>query len=363
MLNTQNKMSESSKRFEWADLLKSIAMLCVIIYHSTLYSSDITMQSAGAGEYVNYLLRTLLSTCVPMFFFINGFLSLGKEFDLKKHIIKTARLLLLALFWGVVTLLVLMVVNNEYMTLKELFKGLWFWRSGWINHIWYIGALIGIYIFYPLLKSTYDTNKKAFIYFTAICTALTFGNTLLNEIMTLLSGTVYQGFNFFNIFNPFRNSYGYALAYFCLGGIMVDGVEKIKSIPKIKRNVIAVVVMILSCLSLWGMGIALTKTAGECWELVWNGYDTVFTLFNVLSMLVLSLNFEKGNHFITLISQNTLGIYFLHRIPIHATQMLILNVPFLCNFPFNVIYAFAVLCICLAASMLMRKIPYIGNLV
>lgn len=67
---------------------------------------------------------------------------------------------------------------------------LWTFRQGWINHLWYIGALICIYVFLPVFKSVFDTNRKYFYYITIIIALFTFGNTTINIIVTIVIGGV-----------------------------------------------------------------------------------------------------------------------------------------------------------------------------
>lgn len=98
-------------------------------------------------------------------------------------------------------------------------------------HLWYMGALVCIYILFPLLKVVFDNSRKVFIYFTVVCAILTFGNELINHFITILLNTagLYEGIidvNWFNDFNPFRNIFGYAFVYFCVGGLAHDFVKK-----------------------------------------------------------------------------------------------------------------------------------------
>lgn len=55
------------KRYAHIDLLESIAIFFVVIYHSTIYTFDI-LQDNSVVNYLLYFDRTILSTCVPLFF-------------------------------------------------------------------------------------------------------------------------------------------------------------------------------------------------------------------------------------------------------------------------------------------------------
>lgn len=350
------------------DLLECIAILLVLVYHSTLYSYDI-IYNPSLRHYVRYLFRTLLSPGVPLFFFANGFLLFNKKLNLKKHILKIIHLIMLCGIWGVVRILLLMPIENEFLSPKEIVNALWTWKFGWINSLWFLGALVCIYVIFPVLKVVYDNNRRVFYYFITMCTIFTFGNVLLNEIGTVFltlvlnKTTTLQGFNFFNMFNPFWGIYGYAFVYFCAGGCFGNIKDKIQHIESWKRNVITIFVMLICCLGLWGMGICYSRVSSQMWDVVWSGYDTLFTFGNVICIFVLCLNLKKDNKIIHIISCNTLGIYFIHELIIHLTRKRIEQYDILCNVPFNILYAIIILVISLLIALMMKKIPLIRRLV
>ena len=217
-----NKVSISN-RFYHIDLLEVIAMLFVIIYHSMMYPSDFINDKTEIS-YLGYYVSAILSTCVPLFFFANGYLLLNKSFDLRKHVFKIVRFIVIAVVWGMIDLSMILYITNETLSVSEFIKTVWKWDIHYgINVFWYLGALVCIYLLYPLIKIAYDNNKQIFIFFLGICAILTFGNTLLNHLVSCglylvgYSSKVYNA-NFLNMFNVFKGIYGYAFVYFCIGG-------------------------------------------------------------------------------------------------------------------------------------------------
>lgn len=371
MENIQN--SQASKRWEYIDLLEFIGILFVIIYHSTTYSYSF-IEQASAINYIRYFLRTLLSTCVPLFFFVNGYLILNRPFNLKKHIIKTISLIVLTVIWGLISILLFMPIKGEYLTIKEILQYLWMWQSGWINHLWYMGALVCIYIFVPIFKVAFDNKRNYFIYFTIICAILTFGNKFLGICGTIFTKSIlklessYLDFNFFNMFSPFRRIYGYSFVYFCAGGLVHDIVPKIKNIDSKRRNIIASIVLIVSTACLFGTGIVLSKVTGKMWEIVYNGYDTIFTFINVCALFVLSLSYNPSKDniatkFIRSVSCNTLGIYYIHQIIRGLTHPWVMHCYWIRNFIGCTCYSLLLLIICLLIVIGIGKIPFLNCLV
>ena len=357
------------ERLNYIDLLESIAILFVILYHSTNYSFSFIKDTSNVLCYFRYFFRAILSCCVPLFFFANGYLILNKPFNLKKHIKKTIRLSILTILWAIIELFILMFITNKFFTVKQFFIGVWTLKQGWINHLWYMEALVVIYLLLPLIKFAYDKKRDLFNYFIIVVAIFTFGNVFTNIVASITShfilgkSTIYS-LNWFNGFNPLRGIYGYSFVYFCLGGIADQIVNKFKYL---KRTTICLCILILSTLGLFITGVLLTYTKGKTWDIVYNGYDTIFTLINVICIYSLCLKYKGNNKFLNnifyIISSNTLGIYFIHLLFIQLFRPYVEKMTILSNVPGNIIYSLIILIISLGVTLIIKKIPLIKRLV
>lgn len=357
--------NEKKVRWEHIDFIEATAIFFVLLYHSTKYTYD-CWDGAPVLDYVRYYLRTILSTCVPLLFFANGYLLLNRKFDLKKHLVKCIRLVILTVVWGMITILAFMWMRQGCISLTDAFGYLWRLELWWAHHLWYMGALVCIYTLLPILKISFDHCPKYFIYFTVIAAMFTFGNTFLNIMASLVLGRVIE-INWFHMFNPFREIYGYAFVYFCLGGLAHRYENKILVIPKAKRNAGAALVILCSTVILFMIGVQLTKISGtrisdEIWDVVWKGYDTVPTLLNVLAIYVISLSCKKSS-VIRYISCNTLGIYFIHVMLLQFFDTYIRwDFPVIDTFAGNIVFSVALLMTCLAIVTIIKKIPLVKEL-
>ena len=357
------------KRFSHIDLLESIAIFFVVTYHSTLYTFDILQDNSILNNFL-YFGRTILSTCVPLFFFANGYLLFNKEFILSKHIKKTIRLILLVFIWGLLLMPIYMIIAREPLRIKTIVLSLLNLDIPWgMNLFWFLGALICMYILFPALKALFDKSEKSFLSFTIACAVLTFGFVFGNQVLSFLSTVSHHNLGSLNypaltMFNPFRGSYGYSFVYFCVGGLIYKYEDRILSVKRAKRNTIAIIGLLVSCGCLFLVGVFYSKYFdGKLWDVVWNGYDTVFTFFNVIFIYLLCLNYQKNNIFIRNISYNTLGIYFTHGTIIRLTRPWIKTQDLFCNLPVNLLYAFLIVCVCLLICILLRKIPVLNKLI
>ena len=141
------ELKSNKKRYSYLDLLKCIAMYGVVFYHGAIPWLPVLTDTPMS--YVNYFIMAILSMSVPVFFFVNGFLMFGKNFDMKRHIKKTVHILCVAVIWGVLTTVFLMIIRGEYLGIRGLFQTLWQLKANWISHLWFLGILVCIYLIFP----------------------------------------------------------------------------------------------------------------------------------------------------------------------------------------------------------------------
>lgn len=355
------------KRDTSIDLLKSIAIMFVVLYHSNLFSSNF-LDNDSCLFYIRYYIKTLLSSCVPLFFIANGYLLLSKPLQLKKHIRKIIHFMTITVIWSFLLVVLIMPIEHEAYSLSGIFNAIIQMRVGWTNHLWFMGALVCLYYFFPLIKIVYDSNKLVFYYFTVICVILSFGNSLLNEGATLFSSillkknTVYYNSNFFLFFNPF-NVHAESFAYFCIGGVLFSIKDRLHNITVCRHIVYSVFLIILGSTILFVIGVYNSKLSNAIFDIVFNSYSTVFTLFISLGIWSLCLLYQKDIYIIREISCNTLGIYMFHVIIINLTKPYFIQFPLCRTLSFNIAYTIAILLICLFISKGLKTIPFISRIV
>ena len=359
----------AKKRFAHIDLLKCIAMYLVLMFHGTLYP-NVVFPDMPLNMLLRYFSRTILSACVPLFFFAGGYLLLSRPMDLKKHTIRTLKFLVLTCFWTVFLRVILQPYYQEFCSWEELKADLWTLKSGWNNQLWYLETLIGIYLVFPLLKGAFDGNRGAFYWFTAVMAVLVFGRdttdlgvTLYNLLVKKEFWLYYSDLPVFNQYNPFAFLPAMGIAYFCLGGVAWAMEERLLRIPVRWRNLGACSGILLCCFMLGMIGWRFSLYLKGLWDVVWNGYDTVFTLGNVLCLYVLSLNLKRDIPLLRLISANTLGIYLLHDLLHKAAGPLAVQLPFLCTLPGTMLYTAVLLMATLGVCLILKKLPLVKHLI
>ena len=321
-------------------------------------------------ELLRFFTRTILSTCVPLFFFVNGYLLLSRPMELKKHTVKTVKLMALTCFWILFLLAVLQAYYGEYHDWQEMNQGIWDLKNGWNNQLWYMGVLMAIYLVFPLLKKTFDADRKTYYWFCAVAVFLVFGSSLLNLGVTMFDLLVKREFYLFennlpvfHMFNPFGYINSLGLAYFCLGGAAWGLEERIRKIPALWRNLAAGAGLFLCCGMLGIFAWRVSLYSKDVWDVVWNGYNSVFTLGSVICLYVLSLNLDREIPALRLVSANTLGIYLVHDLVHKSLVYTVIRWAPMCTLPGTVAYATGLLVITLGICLVLKKIPLVKHLI
>lgn len=355
-------------RLAHIDLLKSLAIWFVLLYHGTLYA-NVVYPNMPTQYVLRFFSRTILSTCVPLFFFASGYLLLKRPLNLKKHSFRTLRLAAVTCFWILFLLAVLQPYFGEYHNWAELRQSVWELRGGWNNQLWYMGVLIGIYLLLPLLKRTFDADRMSFYWFAAAAAFLVFGSSLVDLTVTVFDIVVKKEFFLFQnnlpvfrLMNPFGGTAGLGIAYFCLGGVACSLEERLLKIPALWRNLAAVTGLLVCCGTLGMLGWRFSLYLGVLWDVVWYGYVTVFTAGNTLCLYVLSLNLNREVPLLRVISANTLGIYLVHDLIHKLISPMVVTIEGASTLPGTVIYCTALLGLTLGICLVLKKIPLVKHL-
>lgn len=162
-------MTEKGTRIYYLEVLRAVAALAVVALH---------LSSVNWYGYIgsfNWIVFTVIAGtmrfCVPIFFMISGalFLRRDKEVPIRKMYRKNIfRMIVFLIFWAflyqIYQLYTGQAEGNMVLTaVKNIIKG------DVSVHLWFVYAIIGIYILIPVLKVFTDhADKRQLIYFLVI---------------------------------------------------------------------------------------------------------------------------------------------------------------------------------------------------
>ena len=300
---------------------------------------------------------------------VNGTLLLNREYSLERHLHKIVMIAVLFLVWSAITLISLAPLFGDHYSASQFIEAIYYTKEGRTTHLWFLNAMVYLYLMSPLIKTLYDKHEKRYTaYLWVLVFICTFGivlfNNLVNSFGYLSNNAAWQvkHIDLFLWINPFSSQFSYVLVYFIAGGWIANNIKTIKA-----SNTIWILLLLGSWLFLFLFGLIKTIIHGELYDTTWNGYNTVMTLLMSMSVFVLCsrihLPHTKLKKAITTISTNSLGIYFIH-IPVgfwlagYYEKFAISNYLLV-----DICYALFLVVVSLIISMILKKIPVLERLV
>jgi surface polysaccharide O-acyltransferase-like enzyme len=349
------------------DLLKCIAIYLVCLHHYGTLNDDVIL-NAQPTVYLTYFFHGLASVGVPLFIMVNGALLLNRPYTLEKHLWKTGVLGVLYLAWSAITLIIEAPVFGDHYTAGAFLKAVYFSKQNRTNHLWFLPALIYIYLLFPFIKALYDKNDRRFTaYLFILVFAFTFGSKLLDDAFAAIAYiTKHPSINSLPVkywlwFNPFPVFFSYALFYFISGGWLANNRQKVKVGKKV-----LITIFLVGWVLLFVYGLVRTKLHKSVYDTVWNGYDSIMTLAMSIALFLLcsgvTIDNEKIKRQIEILGQNTLGIYFIH-VPFGVwLTRYYMRLSISKYFVVDLLYAFLVMMLSLMLALIIRRIPFVNRL-
>ncbi|NDK97866.1 acyltransferase [Photorhabdus bodei] len=284
------------------DLLKIVSIFFVVISHVTLF-----FLLRDDNDVVLYFLRQAGQLGVSLFFMCSGYFLLNNKHEKQVDYIinKSKGILTVLLFWLIFYYLYDTYFISKFTTVPTInflnYVNVSITTSD-ATHLWFIFAIVSLYILTPLMRNTFnETNAKGIKKILVIM--------LIISNLTLLNALTDYKFSFslipFNILFPFQSE---GLISFLIGGYI--GLTK----PKIKafscKHIILLVFFIISLISL---SIISSKTG---MTFFYGKFYNVFLQASsvCLFLFLVNLNVREIPFLIDDISKNILGIYLVHNI-------------------------------------------------
>lgn len=337
-----------NNRLEYLDFLRGGAALAVVFYH------------CGAQGLPSQLITLLLNWCVPMFFFISGALFFRSDYPvsmekmLKRNIPK---ILTILLFWGLVYNLLSLIIIERNISVDLCWRALKMVIIADTTYgfqFWYLYALVGVYLFMPLLKPWTDkimaeeTPSKE-------CN-LTFGIffTLSIILPTIMQVIGYEGSVWKNAFVMFT-----AYVFYTLCGQWLS-----KWRLSLKMRIVSIIIILAH----------LVVFAYWMWQdnfdtvLRWIGYTSVFTclltmlLFDAVRRLPLSKVCRPLRRIAFSLSKYSLGIYILHVMVFQAIRKVGIDFAIINPWIFPLLCTAIITMICWIISYMLKKIKFVSYL-
>ena len=352
-------------RIYFIDALKTLAIFLVCYYHVSRVGYDIF--DGRVLSYLNYFLHGAASFAVPLFFMISGYLLLPRAIDLKKHAYRTGKIYVLTLLWSAFFVMASIYLRDAQYSPVTFIKTTMFIKPGINNTLWFLFALVSVYILFPLTKLAFDQENKNILYWM-LGTLFVFSfashaaNWLWNALVFMRGHHVPEIKEkvFFNLQDvvPFA-SYFYANVYFIIGGLLKDKVKTPLSSPALGG------LIFFSLTALCIYGVMLSRITGSIQDTVFPEYYSIPTFIGTTSIFILFMrHWNSGNKLVASIGFNSLGIYLVHGTLSSVFRKYIM--PSYAEYEtaaLNYVYTTLLVLLSLAIVMALRRIPVAKELV
>ncbi len=353
-------------RIRYYDWLEAISIFLVCSLHQTWLRATVPASIA----------TMLVAMAPPLFFMIHGALLMTKEASPQKQIRRFFRVLFQVVAWNTIYLLysiALGAVEPGEIDAVYLFNYyIRFSNSSGINsgHLWYIYALLAVYIFYPILKACKDQNENLLKYLWVLCLFTSFFRLEFwlwgGDAGERFLGTALDVEDFVRNFSPL-GEYAHCILFF-ITGYFLSQWAKDNPLKGASRWG-CMVLCILTFLA--GLTLNLLERYVEFDTLIYNWkpitamYKRVGSLIMAVSMFVLfsQIRFRDGwlYKIVKAISMHTLDIYYIHVIYAWTFYRLFYRHD-LAGVPQNYLRAALVLVLAFLTGQVIRRIPLIRKL-
>ena len=299
-------------RIVYADLLRIVTTFFVIVVHVTSGKVDNVPVTDQSWEFFN-IFHGLSRWCVPVFFMLSGmvFLNPKNSINAKTLFFKYIfRIVCALVFWGLLygffTALTASFTSESSFTLSKLLlipRGLLFGPPYY--HLWYLYAIIALYVFTPVLRILVTHMQRKHIeYYLILFIVLSIVIPCINHYLMLINPKYRISFGI-----PELNGYaGYFIAGYYFSRYDLS--------PKLK-NTLYITALLLSIAALYITSIQSVVVHKPVRYLY--GYSApnvalaAFALFVVFKSVFKNSPFKtKTADLITYLSSLTFGIFLIH---------------------------------------------------
>lgn len=301
------------ERIIYADFLKIIACVAVIVIHATatiIYRENIYTNGWMTANFYNSISRW----AVPIFIMVSGLFFIN--FDLKKSLKMSLKTIKILFVWSFIYFVGNATLKNKFyifdLDFKEIIVFIKNFLKGSISpHLWYLYMLVGLYLSMIFLKKIVEnSNKRELQFFIAI------GFITYIVIPTI---TNFQIFSLLRTFTSklYLNMFGCYFVYLLLGYyINKYNIEK-------KYRIIFYIAAVFSLFLTYALTRHLSFIDNKINEIFYGNSSInvffvsvgVFLLFRNINFVTLKDNYKKCIYNIV---NKTFGIYLVHQLVINT---------------------------------------------
>ena len=361
------------ERHGYLDILKFIAITFVCFYHFSMMGDVSYAENMPFDVLFRRFIFNTASSCVPLFFMVNGALLLNKSCDLMSHAKKTLLLLMQFFLWRIITVALIEGYKGNGLLdhgIEALFNFILltdYFPEYSLTLYWFLQTLLALYLIFPFLKNAYDpliAEPKKISALHILLLAIFVFWFLTNDLRTLLQHIGLGGIHVTRLraLLPFSGLLNPMLFYFILGGLLQHAITRIKKTPLVYWVIAYCVGLAL----LMGEWMAESAYSHATFDAVFEGYATLPCLMMTLSLYAIAAKIKlspRAASFFHVMGRNTLAVYFLHAIFGHTVLTRIQELVPQRGIFVNTVKALLMVFAFSGVGELLRRLPIVKKLV
>lgn len=320
------------------DVLKAVACVSVVSYHARY----LTLAPGGAAPLMYYV-RAFIASCVPLFFFVHGFLRARRSLTVPQCLARMGKLAVLVIVWALAASLVRTLQGEPPVT--GLVLDALALPQNRSNYLWFLISLSALYTVLPFVQELREKNYPLFLWAVAGAGVLCFGVDVVRKVCVVFGGEPWASvlLGFVGRFPLWGENHSYALAYGLMGMLVADGertsvrelVEErlrgargLERLPLVMaqgvwwltggaRAAVAGALVVVTPVVMAAFGLFVTIGTGSEYDVSWYGYGCWSTLLLVLALYrVVTLAQSRVprplGRVAELVGRNTMSVYLMH---------------------------------------------------
>lgn len=286
------------------DLIKTLAIIATVGIHLNACGSICQIYSKTWNFFV--LFGSLLRFCVPVFCMATGYLLYTKDsIDINKILKKVLKFAIIFVLAEIVYRIsycpYMKYLYGEKIVLHNIIEDI---LQGNIKpHLYFLQIISLVYLFAPLGILIVKNENKELSYLLKLWIILSMCTLFLADIVNI---------RIFKIFNIYILNGAYNFIIYAMLGAYI---RKYKKIHLNFNTILCILGFLIGYLGVVFIMWKLSKTSGQSDYSIWDSVN-IFTFLMSYFLFVLALkvkiNSNKIKKILTLVSQNTLGIYLVH---------------------------------------------------
>ncbi len=303
-----------SSRIEYIDVLRVISMLSVVFLHTA--AGSLRGNIGSPVWHFSNIFTSIMSTSVPIFFMISGAVLLSSNKTLSVQLTykkRIPKILLPFLVWSIIAVIYYVATNFmasgsiDWKMIITKFRNLP--AQPTTIHLWFMYALIPLYMLSPILKKLTDSlTGTLMLYLIALWLLF---SSVLPTLVQFIPARYQSLFTLNASYNlNFMNGY---LGYFLIGYFLMIYNKNIS-----KRLLVGIIIADTAVITI---GTWVKTIESGAYSELYKSYSRLFTLVLSIAVFLLAKELLTGHilprllsKLIQLLSSLSFGIYLVHNL-------------------------------------------------